>query len=203
MLIIQKVIFALQKTDPMKKMLCTVLLAFVSLLAAAQNKNLPPIDKSPMDMCYYPANYPVLKIQEKNTEPVAARVIYSRPAKNNRVVFGELIEYGSIWRLGANEATELELFRDARVGNLRLKKGKYTLYAIPTEKTWTIIFNRDLDTWGAFKYDQKKDAGRISVPVEKTSDSTEYFTMFFEKTSGGAGLQILWDNYKATVPFQF
>ena len=100
-------------------------------MSNAQNSRIPPMDKSPMDMSYYPANYPILKIQDKVTEPVAARVIYSRPQKNGRTVFGELIEFGSIWRLGANEATEMELFKDARIGANKVKKGRYTLYAIP------------------------------------------------------------------------
>jgi hypothetical protein len=188
----------------MKKYVPFLALMMVAALnLAAQNGRMPAIDKSPMDMSYYPANYPILKIQEKNTEPLMARVIYSRPSKNGRTVFGELIEYGTIWRLGANEATELELFRDAKVGSLRLKKGRYSLFAIPTEKNWTLIINRDTDTWGAFKYDQKKDVGRITVPVEKTNEAAESFTMFFEKAGTGANLFIYWDNYKAAVPIQF
>ncbi len=70
----------------------------------AQTK-LPPVDKSQLDMCYYPVNYPVLKIQDKITEPLVARIIYSRPQKNGRQIFGELVTYGEVWRLGANEAT--------------------------------------------------------------------------------------------------
>jgi hypothetical protein len=174
-----------------------------TLLSHAQNGRLPAIDKSPMDMSYYPANYPVLKIQDKVSEGPYARVIYSRPAKNSRTVFGDLIEYDKVWRLGANEATELELFRDARIGNLRVKKGRYTLYAIPTEKNWTLIINRDSDTWGAFKYDPKKDIGRVTIPVEKITDSTECFTMYFEKSGSTVNLFIYWDNYKAVVPMQF
>ena len=107
-------------------------------------------------MAYYPANYPVLKIQDKATEPLVARVIYSRPQKEGRVIFGELVEYGSVWRLGANEATEIELYKDVKIKDKKLAKGRYSLFAIPTEKAWTIVFNKDTDTWGAFKYDDKK-----------------------------------------------
>ena len=64
----------------------------------AQTK-LPPLDKSPMDMSYYPDGYPLLKIQDKIKEPVVARVIYSRPQKNGRVIFGELFEYGKVFCL--------------------------------------------------------------------------------------------------------
>src|SRR5512141_2526020 len=64
----------------------------------------PALDKSPMDMSYYPADYPILKTQNKTTTPPIARVVYSRPQKDNRIVFGQLVEYNKVWRLGANEA---------------------------------------------------------------------------------------------------
>ena len=56
---------------------------------------LPVLDKSPMDMSYYPVNYPILKIQHKADAPLIARVIYGRPQKNNRVIFGDLVPYHS------------------------------------------------------------------------------------------------------------
>jgi hypothetical protein len=161
----------------------------------------PSLDKSPMDMAYYPVNYPVLKIQNKLNEPLMARVIYSRPLKNGRPVFGELIEYGQLWRLGANEATEIELYRDVKFGDNKLKKGRY--YAIPWQDKWTIIFNKETDIWGAFQYDVKKDVLRFDVPVEKQPDPAEAFTMQFEKDSTGINLAIMWDNVKALVPFNF
>ncbi|HMX78835.1 MAG TPA: DUF2911 domain-containing protein, partial [Ferruginibacter sp.] len=94
----------------MRLFLLTVLFS-LSLLAVHAQTNLPPLDKSPMDVSYYPVNYPLLKVQGKSTEPLVARVIYSRPQKNGRVIFGELIGYGSVWRLGANEATEIEFYK--------------------------------------------------------------------------------------------
>ena len=109
------------KKDPKKERmtLLSMILLFVGVgfTATAQNgSKLPPLDKSPMDMSYYPVNYPVLRIQpNKVTEPLVARVIYSRPSKSGRKVFGELVEDGKIWRLGANEATEIEFFRDVKV----------------------------------------------------------------------------------------
>ncbi len=124
------------------------LLLFCASATLAQFK-VPAIDKSPMDMAYYPVNYPVLKIQNKVSEPLMARIIYSRPLKNGRSVFGELVEYGQIWRLGANEATEIEIYKDVKCGtDTKLKKGRYTMYAIPYQDKWTIIFNKETDIWG-------------------------------------------------------
>lgn len=154
-------------------------------------------------MCYYPINYPILKIQNKVTEPLVCRVLYSRPFKNGRTVYGELVEYGKVWRLGANEATEIELFKDVKVGTSKLKKGRYSMFAIPNTDKWTIIFNKDTDTWGAFQYDEKKDALRIDVKPETLTQPAEAFTMFFDKAKNMVNLVIAWDNVQTQVPFSF
>lgn len=173
---------------------------FISLLA--QN-SLPPVDKSPMDMSYYPANYPVQKINDKITEPLAARVIYSRPQKAGRTIFGGLVKYGEIWRMGANEATEIEFYKNVRFGGKKINKGRYTLYAIVNETSWTIIVNKETDTWGSFKYDSKKDVARSQVLVQKTDFVTESLAMAFEKSTAGFNLIIAWDNIRASIPFTF
>lgn len=179
-----------------------IYLCGLSTVIMAQSK-LAPIDKSPMDMCYYPANYPVLKIQNKATEPIVARVIYSRPQKNGRPVYGELVEYGKVWRLGANEATEIELYKDVKIGNNKVKKGRYTIYAIPYPDKWTIIFNKETDIWGAFQYDEKKDILRTDILIEKQEEAVDTFSLAFDKISGGAKLMIAWDDVKVNIPFIF
>ena len=136
-------------------------------------------------------------------DPPVARVIFSRPQKNKRVIFGELIEYGVVWRLGANEATELEFFKDVKMGGKKISKGRYTIYAIPQATEWTIIINKDTDVWGAFKYDPKKDVARINVPVTKTTDTVEVFTMGFAKNGNGVTLNIAWDDTAVSVPFTY
>jgi hypothetical protein len=186
----------------MKRISLFCVLCICSLVLVAQSR-FPAVDKSPLDVSYYPANYPILKIQDKTTEPLLARVIYSRPLKNGRKVFGELVEYGSVWRLGANEATELELFKDAKIGNTKVKKGRYTLYAIPTKDTWTIILNKENDTWGAFRYDEKKDVARTELPVQHTGEEIEAFSMYFEKNNNVVNLVIGWDEESVRLPINF
>ena len=175
-------------------------IVFIEAAMAQTDAKLPALDKSPMDIAYYPDNYPVLKIQEKVNEPLVARVIYSRPQKSSRTVFGELIEYDKVWRLGANEATEIEFYKDVKIGGKIVPKGKYTLYAEVKPDAWTVIVNKETDTWGAFKYDEKKDVVRVKVPVEKAAQPIEAFTMNFEKTSKGPCLHIGWDNVMVTLP---
>lgn len=171
-----------------------------AVTSVKQPLKVPSMDKSPMDMSYFPADYPILKTQNKATNPPLARVIYSRPQKDNRVIFGQLVEYNKVWRLGANEATEIEFFKDAVIGGKKLPKGRYTLYAIPFENKWTIIFNSDTDTWGAFVYDEKKDVLRTDVPVQELAVPVDAFSISFNKTAKGADLLIAWDKVSVTLP---
>ena len=184
------------------KRIITFVVLVISLNASAQNGKLPQLDKSPMDMSYYPNGYPLLKIQDKITEPLVLRLVYSRPQLNGRKVFGELQEYGQVWRLGANEATEIEFFKDVKIGGKKIKKGRYTLDCIPYPEKWTIIVNRETDTWGSFKYDQSKDVVRVDVPVTK-NESTEALTIVFEKSATGANMLMYWDDVKASLPIEF
>lgn len=184
----------------MKQLITLFWVLASAIFCEAQSSNLPPLDKSPMDMSYYPNNYPVLKIQDKVTEPVVARVIYSRPQKSGRVIFGDLVEYGKVWRMGANEATEIEFYKNVKIGDKKIAKGRYTLYAIPNQDDWTIILNKDIDTWGAFKYDPQKDVFRLTVPVEKLNETVEALAMLFEKSDTGCNLVIAWDNIKVILP---
>ena len=167
----------------------------------AQGNRMPTPDKSPLDISYYPPNYPVLKIQDKLTEPLWARVIYSRPSKGGREILGSLVEYGKVWRMGANEATEIELFRDVRILSGKLKTGRYTLYAIPGQESWTVIFNRETDTWGAFRYDPSRDALRVDLKPEKTKELTEILTMYFERNGVQVDLILRWDDIRLSIPF--
>ncbi len=184
----------------MKKVLVSVLLVTGFLLTARAQSRFPLLDKSAMDMSYYPVNYPILRIQDKATEPLVARLVYSRPLRNGRNVFGELLEYNKVWRLGANEATEIEFYKDVLINSKVVPKGRYTLYAIPVEEKWTIIVNKETDIWGAFKYDSGKDVVRIDLPVQKQSEPQEAFTMFFEKTPAGFSMVAAWDNSLVSLP---
>ncbi len=187
----------------MKKfLLVPIIVCCICNLLKAQTK-FPPVDKSPMDMSYYPNSYPVLKIQDKATEPLTARVTYSRPQKNGRSVFGELLPFGQVWRLGANEATEIEFYRPVKIGNTKIKKGRYTLYCIPYMDKWTLILNKDTDTWGSFKYDETKDIVRLDAPIQKQNDPLESFAIVFEKSASGANLIVGWDTSVVSFPIVF
>ena len=182
-----------------RRTLALSLFTVITLSLHAQSKY-SAIDKSPMDASYYPVNYPILKIQDKATDPLVARVIYSRPQKNGRVVFGELVEYGKVWRMGANEATEIDFYKDVKINGKKVKKGRYTLYALVNPDKWTIILNSETDTWGAFKYDMKKDITRVDVPVTKNTELVEALAIQFEKEGNGFNMVVAWDDILVKLP---
>ncbi len=176
-------------------------LLFLVIVSCAQAQQKPTeLDKSPMDMSYWPDNYPILRMSGKAKDQPVARLIYSRPLKNGRDIFGGIIRYNELWRLGANESTEIEFFRNVKVGGKIVAKGRYTVYCIPGETKWTIIINKDNYCWGSFTYDSRKDVARADIETAKTTDTVEAFTMYFDETKNGANLIILWDNIKAVMP---
>jgi len=172
-----------------------------SVTSFAQQKP-TDLDKSPLDYSYCPANYPILKMNGKLKGEPVARVIYSRPQKLGREIFGGIVAYDQVWRLGANEATEIEFFRNVKINGKTISKGRYTMYAICTDSVWTIIFNTEKDVWGLY-YNPKKDAYRTNVPVEHTAEQVEALTIYFDDIKGGASLNILWDTDKVALPVNF
>ncbi len=164
------------------------------------------LDQSPMDMIYYPENYPILKMNHGDTVPLIARVIYSRPHKKGRKIFGEgdayLCPYGKIWRLGANEATEIQFFKNVSIAGTNIPAGDYVMYCIPHADRWTLVLNKNLYTWG-LHVDESKDFFRTDVPVMTQSPPAEDFTMIFTDARGGAGLLMAWDQVKVILPILF
>lgn len=157
------------------------------------------IDISPMDMSYYPVDYPKLKMTNSISTAPVMRIIYSRPHLQGRKLFHNLLKYGEPWRLGANEATEIQFYRDVSIQNKKIKAGRYILYCIPQEKTWTIVLNSNVDTWG-LKIDSTKDLQRFEIPITQDNPSLEYLTIIFEKTNQGAKLLMAWDDIVAELP---
>jgi len=186
----------------MKKWLLFWVLTFLSA-SFLNAQHWTPVDKSPLDQIYYPADYPSLKVKGTK-ERLRMRIIYSRPNKNNRPIFGsEIVPYGKVWRLGANEATELNLFTDAKIGGKKVPAGRYTLYALVNEKSWTFIVNKETDTWGAFTYDPAKDVCRVTTDVKELNKPIEALTIDLEKSANGVNLVAGWDTVSATLPISF
>jgi hypothetical protein len=127
-------------------------------------------------------------------------ITYSRPYVKGREVFGGLEPWGKVWRTGANEATTFALTDDAEIEGKALPAGTYSLFTIPTEEgKWTVIFNKEAEQWGAFQYDQDKDALRVEVAPE-TIHHHEMFTIAFtDVTDHSAVVNLVWKETR--VPF--
>lgn len=163
-------------------------------------------DLSPMDIAHYPSksaytNY--LKDEEVNIQP-KVQVVYSRPFKKDRNIFGELLKVGDIWRVGANQSTEITFYEDVKVGDLDLKKGKYALYAEIKDGSWDMIFSKDLPAWGAANRDESKDIGRANINLSSDPEIVENLTIIFEEKSDNlVHMVIAWDTTRAEMPISF
>jgi len=99
-------------------------------------------------------------------------VDYGRPSVKGRKIWGGLVPYGRIWRTGADEATTIHFGADALIEGQSLPAGVYSLFSIPGEAEWTVVFNTVAEQWGAFNYDETKDALRVTV-TPQTADFVE------------------------------
>ena len=161
-----------------------------------------PVDVSPMDISYFPADYPKLKMSNSTTALPKARVIYSRPHLQGRKLFPDVLKYGEPWRLGANEATELDLYKEVTIQGKKIKAGRYILYSIPEQEKWTIVLNSNIDSWGLHA-DSSKDIARFIIPIKLTTNSLEFFTLIFQQGAGSTDLLMAWDNVEARLPILF
>jgi hypothetical protein len=133
-------------------------------------------------------------------------VVYNRPSKKGRVIFGELVPYDKVWRTGANEATTFETNRDLTFGDKTLKAGKYSIWTIPREQNWTVIFNSESGQWGVgFNGEANRDAGNdvlsAEAPIVPTKKEFEQFTIAIETTGEEHELTFIWDKTLVALPF--
>lgn len=166
-------------------------------------------DASPMDMAYFPDDYAHdIRFAPEDLEfdaPII-RVVYSRPARKGRELFGSLVPYDKVWRVGANEAPEIRFFEDVMLNGKKVEAGDYALLAIPGEETWTIILSEDVDQWGAYSYDESKDVLRVTAETSELEEAVEHFTIQFEGEGKGVkkgSMLMAWGDTLVKLPFNF
>ena len=193
----------------MKRLLLFFVLLCAGLLASTtlEAQDFPKLDKSPMDLAYHPSKA-TFRAFEKSTEAKQAnepvmRVLYSRPMKNDRDIFGSLVKYGEMWRMGANESTEILFLTDVKISGKTVKAGRYSMHAMVNEKNWEVFFNTDLDGWGSYAYDANNNVASITVAVRETKKTVEALSMFFEEKKGGANLVVGWEDTMVIIPIDF
>jgi hypothetical protein len=125
---------------------------------------------------------------------------YSRPGVKGRTIWGGLVPYNAVWRAGANEATKITFSTDVKIDGKKLKAGNYSFFAIPGQKTWTLIFNKVADQWGAFEYNDVEDALRVEVTPMQNNCWQEWLAYTISKSSDKKAVVMLeWEKLK--VPF--
>lgn len=134
-------------------------------------------------------------------------VHYNRPYKKGREIFGGLVPFGKVWRTGANEATTFSTNKDIIIEGKELKAGTYSLWTIPEQETWTIIFNREHGQWGVNaegepNRDPQKDVLTIQVHAVQQQREFEQLTIEFSKMKEEAEMVLLWDKTLVAIPFQ-
>ncbi|SHI83228.1 DUF2911 domain-containing protein [Algibacter luteus] len=134
-------------------------------------------------------------------------VFYNRPSKKDREIFGALVPYNQVWRTGANEATTFETNKPLEIKDVNIPAGKYTLWTVPKDSTWTVIFNSKQYSWGVNAqmqpmWDPNYDVLNIEVPVEKLDNTVEQFTIAFDNSTDKLYLTMAWDDVKVAVPLK-
>lgn len=134
-------------------------------------------------------------------------IAYSSPAKKNRSIFGELVPYNQIWRTGANEPTTFTNQKDILVMDKLLPANTYSLWTIPNENSWKVIFNSEVPDWGVTRIngnqttrDADKDFLTVEVPVTYLENPIEDFVIAIETVNDQTYLGLAWDTSKILVP---
>lgn len=163
--------------------------------------------------------WPMLMEQTKKASPeqivsyqqngLDLEVFYCRPSKKGRDIFGGLVPYGEVWRTGANEATTFETGTNIKVAGQDLPAGKYTLWTLPGEQEWEIIFNEKMYAWGVgfnakASIDREADKLVVKVPAESTTSVVDTFTIAFEAgdTATVNHMVLSWDDTRVRVPIR-
>ena len=143
-----------------------------------------------------------------NSENANFEVVYSRPYKKDRLIFGSekdgaLVPFGKYWRTGANAATTFETSSDILFNGEELKAGKYALYTFPFENSWTVRLGSENDVFFAVSEpDRKNVVLKTDVSTKKLDKPLEQFTIDFSKDSTGVKMNLMWDRVSVSIPLE-
>ena len=149
-----------------------------------------------------PAPSPTAKLEQR-VGLTDIEVVYSRPGAKERIVFGSLVPYGQLWRTGANMNTTIEFSTNVNIQGQTLKAGKYSVFTIPEDEMWTIIFNSKTDHPGTVGYSEANDVVRAEAKVESAGSPVETFTIDINNIKEeSAEIVFMWETTKAILPIQ-
>jgi Protein of unknown function (DUF2911) len=140
----------------------------------------------------------------KTTVKVAGKQIsvdYYAPSMHGRKIMGDLVPFGQVWCPGANVATGLTTEADLQIGNLKLPKGTWSIWAIPGEKEWTLVINKQSGQHH-LDYNVAEDFGRTKMAVKTLAAPVETFRIELSSNGGNKGtLALIWETTEASIPF--
>jgi hypothetical protein len=170
-----------------KNVLVIAILAVVMLFSnEISAQKFPALDKSPADIALFP----------RRSANKVTKIVYGRPQLKGRTV-ASLTPAGKVWRLGANEATEVTFYKNVMFGGKSVKAGTYAMFAIPGKTEWTIILNKDLNVWGHYSYKPGQNVAKIQAKVSKGKSAVEAFSIAYSKTGD---ILLGWGTTVVTIP---
>ncbi len=182
------------------KYISPFLIALLFLIACQPDTTKTPTEKASL----FSNTQNEIELAEKRLSPVrkaaglvgntVVKVDYSSPQVNDRIIWGGLVPYEEVWRTGANEATVISFEKAVLIEDQKLAAGKYSIYSIPGEKKWTIIFNYIWEQWGT-EYNEAQDALRITVSPQNLNSFVEGLEIDVDEP----GLLIRWEKLQIPV----
>ena len=154
-------------------------------------------------VCFSQAIFPNLSPKGSIEQTVGFTNIsidYERPAARGRKVFGELVQYDKLWRTGAGNCTRIKFSKAVTVDNKNISKGTYSIFSIPGNNEWTVIFNKDTTLYGVNSYDASKDIIRFKVKPQSTGRFYESLTIDIDVVPNNAVVYISWE--KTQISFE-
>jgi len=127
---------------------------------------------------------------------------YSRPSAKGRVVYGDVVPFGKVWRTGANSSTKITFGEDVKVEGMDLKAGTYALYSVPNKDSWDLMFYKDLTLGGdVANYKKENEVLKITVKPSALTEKVETFAInVAEMTANTAVIELVWE--KTRVAFK-
>ena len=158
------------------------------------------LDASPMDLVQYPVNSRFQNFREPKEDP-EIRVVYSRPQKKGRDVWGGMKKVGDMWRVGANETTTVTFFNDVTINGTKVRRGTYGLFAKINDGSWDFIIHKNVQSWGHPNHDEKDNVLTVNAATAKTPQTVEDMTILLEKNGDKqVDMIVAWDDLMAKLP---
>lgn len=190
----------------MKNKITIAFFAFLMLGGLNLNaQELPGMDASPMDIAHYPGSsaFNNYMAEDEKLDP-QIKVLYCRPNMKERVVFGGLVPYGKLWRLGANEATEVTFMQPVEIGGKSVNAGTYTMNATIHPDHWMIHISSELGVAGTANLDPDKIVASAMAKVKNQASAREAFTIGFKKVNSDKVYMVFdWERTRAFLPIGF